>query len=413
MIIGCGQMEATTIDGAADAWPAVERIAAQARKAGVDLLVLPETTYPAYWLESRERYMLDDVERSAVVLERFGRVASEGGHWLVAGFVEEADGKLYNSAAVFDRSGDVVSVARKNFLWDCDHNWFSPGDKIRTIDTEFGRMGVLICADARVPEIAATLATDGAEFIVEPTAWVNTSGVRRVYRNIQPEFLIRCRAREFAVPFACASKAGREGTVLEYVGQSKIVAADGSETARAPEGGEHLIVAEMTPRQATVRPIEETHRRRLLSNQSPFTPTGSGPQCKLSTKSDVSSLEASIRELGGRVVVVDAGELESFAPLRCAALDGAQAAIVRGGRVNDDLIRTRAAENCIFILVVDAAMMAVVDSAGTIIWRRADGDAVVDLELSRADVKQFTPDTHIWRQRNPRCYRLGAAQPVE
>jgi predicted amidohydrolase len=413
MIIACGQMEATTIDGAADVWPAVDRLAALARRARADLLVLPETTYPAYWLDSRERYLRDDVERSAAVLERFGRFAAQGGFWVVAGFVEEADGRIYNAAAVFDRSGGLVGVARKHFLWDCDHRWFSAGDEIRGFDTEFGRMGVLICADARVPEIVATLAADGAEFAVEPTAWVNTSGVRRVYRNIQPDFLIRCRAREFGIPFACASKAGREGSVLEYVGQSQIVDAGGNDLARAPEGGEHLVLAEVAPCQPVTRPISAEHRGRILSEQTPFVAGARSTPCSVSTSAGAAAVHASIRAAGGRTLMMESGELESFAPLRCAALDGVQAAIVRSRSPREDLLRARAAENRIFLLVVDDAMIMAVNPNGAIIRRRSDGREFVEIDLSEADVKQFTPETRIWGQRRPSCYRLSpAAEPA-
>src|ERR1041385_6041167 len=145
MIAACGQMEATTLDQAASVWSVVERLANLASRANADLLVLPETTYPAYWLESPARYMKPDILRSVEVLKRFSSIARQHRFYLVAGFVEERQGKLYNSAAMFNRTGDLVGIARKNFLWDCDNRWFAPGDSITTVETEFGRVGMLIC----------------------------------------------------------------------------------------------------------------------------------------------------------------------------------------------------------------------------------------------------------------------------
>ena len=65
MIVACGQMNANTIDRAAAVWPVVDRLAESAAAGRADLLVLPETTYPAYWLGSADRYLQGDIERSA------------------------------------------------------------------------------------------------------------------------------------------------------------------------------------------------------------------------------------------------------------------------------------------------------------------------------------------------------------
>ena len=43
----------------------------------------------------------------------------------------------------------------------------------RPCDTPWGRVGIMICADARLPEIAATLATRRRQLLLQPTAWVN------------------------------------------------------------------------------------------------------------------------------------------------------------------------------------------------------------------------------------------------
>jgi predicted amidohydrolase len=70
-------------------------------------------------------------------------------------------------------NGQIAGIHRKCFLWDFDHDYFAAGEEIRPFDTSVGRMGVMICADARLPEIAATLVRKGAEVILQPTAWVN------------------------------------------------------------------------------------------------------------------------------------------------------------------------------------------------------------------------------------------------
>lgn len=412
MIVAAGQLEATTLANASKVWPMVERLAAQAGEAGVDLLVLPEANYPAYWLESVERYMQPDIERMERVLDRYAKVAAKHSMWLVVGIVEEKSGKLHNSAAVFNRSGELVGIARKNFMWDCDNRWFTPGDALSTFDTEFGTMGVLICADARTPEIVNTLVSDGAEFIVEPTAWVNASKVRRTYRNVQADFMIRARAMEFSVPFICASKAGREEDKLEYVGQSQIVDATGRALARAPVGGEHLIHAEIQPAPGRPAAIDEPARRKLTDAKPPFRRTEPGAELQLPVQTDAGAVAKAIEAAGGRAVSLPSSELSRFASARCASLEGAQAVVYRGRISDDAFARSRAIENRVWVIIASDAVQYVIAPDSTVIWRTADGGDTLEVDLAQADDKRLTPETDLWEQRYPACYRFASSAAV-
>lgn len=412
MITACGQMEATTLEQAGEVWPVVDRLAEQAAAARADVLVLPECTYPAYWLESVERYLRDDIERSATVLERFAAVAAKHRFWLVAGFVEEADGRPYNSAAVFDRTGRLIGVARKNFMWDCDNRWFSPGRSMSVFDSEFGRMGVLICADARSPEIVASLAAQGAEFVLEPTAWVNASPLPRIFRNVQADFMIRARTVEFGVPFACASKAGREGDKLEYVGQSQIVDAAGRLLAGAPIGGECLIHADVIPRTARQSVMDDATYERLTRRALPVRPRSAGDRCTLRMTDDADAICAAIEAAGGRVARLTTADLASYAPSRVAALDAAQALVFQGRVTDEVMVRTRAAENRVFAIVASSEVQIVVAPDGSVAWKTGGSDDAPALDLSRADDKRFTPETDLWEQRRVECYHLARQAAV-
>jgi len=406
MLAAAAQMQALTMDRAAEVWPVVEHLAAEARRRGADLLVFPEATYPAYHLESVERYRRPDILRTEAVLDRFAALAAAGRLWLVAGLVEEAADRLYNSAAVFDRTGRLLGLARKHFLWDGDHEWFTRGDTPAVFDTEWGRMGVLICADARAPEIPASLAHLGARFIAQPTAWVNTAAEPGAAYNIQPEFLIEARAAEFGVPFVCADKSGREGDALEYVGRSRIVDAAGRLLAEAgPTGGE-LILAELSP--ASPRPLRlsERCRARLREGPHPTTRPGAGRRLELALPCSMEVLAASLTAAQARIGRITAEELLGFAPSRCLALDGAQVLLVEGDGARVPFARARAAENRVYVLAGGEQCHLVVSPDGHILWNRGDGPAAVALNLAEADVKQFNPRTHLWAERDPAFFRL-------
>jgi len=406
MIAACGQMEALTLEESPRVWPAVERLADQAVASRADLLVLPETTYPAYWLQSVDRYMQSDVLRSVEVLRRFAALARSHRMWLVVGFVEERSGRLYNSAAVFDRAGGLIGIARKNFLWDCDNRWFAPGESIAALDTEFGRVGVLICADCRAPEIAATLVADGARMLILPTAWVNVGKPGGPHCNIHPEFLIRARAMEFGVPFICCSKAGREGGHLGYVGQSRIVAADGQTRAEAPAEGECLIVAEIAPGQPRVAEWDEGIRARLQARVPAFRADQPGPRITVQVKHDAIAVADALGAAGTRVAVLSVRHLSTFAPARYHGLNGVQVLVVHGRIENGAFIRARAAENRVFVVAAADHVQMIVQPDGSFLYREGDPGGAVELDLAQADLKQFTPETDIWHQRRVECYRL-------
>jgi predicted amidohydrolase len=409
MIVACGQMRAIPINDAPQVWPVVERLAEQAHAAGADMLLLPETTYPGYWLESAERYYRDDVERSAKVLSRFADLARQHQMWITAGFVEENDGRLFNSAAVIDRTGSVRSIARKNFLWDCDNRWFDAGESIKAFDTEFGRLGVLICADARAPEIAATLVADGAAMLLLPTAWVNVGQRGRTYRNVHPEFLIRARALEFGVPIACCSKFGQEGPTLEYVGRSRIVDANGDCLTEAPGDAETLLVGEMKPgrpRPPTVSPTDQACLRAVgVRHKS----TQTISPVELATNLSLNQIESLLLQNNARFTEMETHNLETFIPARIAALEGAQVVLATGPLIDESLLRARAAENRIFVLVGAEHCEFVAAPDGTVLHSPAQPVERLNLRIHEADIKQFTPMTDLWSQRRAACYRLSPA----
>jgi predicted amidohydrolase len=206
-----------------------------------DLLVLPEGTFPAYVLGD------DGIdERLAVeVVENLARIAQRTSCAIVAGAAVRRGEILYNGAIVIDRDGSVAGSAEKVFLWHFDRQWFSPGATIAPVQTSVGRLGVLICADGRMPGIARTLVDRGAELLVMPTAWVTSGRDPHQLENIQADLLGRVRAFENGVPFIAANKCGVERGMVAYCGKSQIVDAAGEVVAIASQEQEEVVTAQI------------------------------------------------------------------------------------------------------------------------------------------------------------------------
>ena len=89
--------------------------------------------------------------------------------YIVAGILEKEGDVVYNTAVLLDRNGNVVGKYRKVSLprEEIDGG-VTPGDALPVFDTDFGRIGIMICWDVSFPEAARTLAKKGAEVILMP-----------------------------------------------------------------------------------------------------------------------------------------------------------------------------------------------------------------------------------------------------
>lgn len=98
-----------------------------------------------------------------------GDLARKNGCYLVAGIYERVGTIVYNTAVLIDREGNLAGSYRKTHLpreeWEAG---LTPGDDYPVFDTDFGRVGLMICWDVQFPEPARAMALKGAELILLP-----------------------------------------------------------------------------------------------------------------------------------------------------------------------------------------------------------------------------------------------------
>ena len=196
-----------------------------------DLIALPEVTYPAYFLGTTDLSRCN-VLPPADAAARIADKAREHGVYIAAGLALDAPGGGYtNGAALFGRDGALVGRYDKSFLFHFDRHWFSAGDAYPVFETDFGRVGMLVCADGRLPEIARSLALNGAQLILDLTAWVSGGRRPQDLSTIQVEFLMPTRAAENGVWVACCDKFGIEAESIVYAGRSRFISPAGATVA--------------------------------------------------------------------------------------------------------------------------------------------------------------------------------------
>ncbi|NCB52007.1 MAG: carbon-nitrogen hydrolase family protein [Clostridia bacterium] len=218
-----------------------EKYICEASKNGADIVMLPEMFCCEYknsaFIENRE-------PAGGQIWQTLSRAAAANGIWVVGGTMPEAEGdRTYNTSFVFDRQGKQIAFHRKAHLFDVDipggqsfmeSHTFTAGDKVTVFDTEFGKMGLLVCFDIRFPELSRLMALEGALVFFCPAAFNMTTGPAHW------EILFRGRAAENQVFTAgCAPARDEAGSYVSY-GNSIAVSPWGEVLARA--GAEETII---------------------------------------------------------------------------------------------------------------------------------------------------------------------------
>jgi predicted amidohydrolase len=222
-------------------WPRICHAVEEAAARGARLIVVPEGTVPAYVIGTGDL----DVATLERAFENVSRIARTYGATIVYGSAHVQDGHAYNTGTVVGPGGGVAGRAEKHLLWHFDERWFARGRSLEPIDTPLGRLGVLICADGRLPTLARALVERGAEILVVPTAWVTSGRDPDVLENVQADLMAAVRARENCVPLVAANKAGVELSAVAYCGKSAIIDARGDVLARAGQHDAETLFAEV------------------------------------------------------------------------------------------------------------------------------------------------------------------------
>lgn len=232
----------------------------EARRAGADVVCLPELFRSQYFCQREDAGLFDLAEPvPGPTTEALGRAAKESGAVVVAPvFERRAPGLYHNSAAIIDADGQVRGLYRKMHIPDdpafYEKFYFTPGDLgFRAFDTKAGRIGTLICWDQWYPEGARLTALQGASILFYPTAigWhphekeAFGAAQRDAWRTIQ-----RGHAIANGVYVAAVNRVGHEkpaagGPGLEFWGTSFLADPFGVVVAEASTDKEEIVVGEV------------------------------------------------------------------------------------------------------------------------------------------------------------------------
>lgn len=189
----------------------------ESKRFGAELVVFPETSQA--FIPSNEGINFNTIAQD--INEEFATKIIDKSKELemavVFGLYEKDNDKTKNSV-IFADCGKIIYKYSKTHLYDAfsydeskDIN--ASNEKIKAFDTRWGKMGIMVCYELRFPEIARTLALDGARLILVPTAWVDGK-----YKDEHFMLFTKTRALENTV-YLCASN--QTGNI--YTGRSALI----------------------------------------------------------------------------------------------------------------------------------------------------------------------------------------------
>jgi len=144
----------------------IENAISQAKDAGADIACFPETVILG-WVnpDAHERAYSIPGKDSEYLCE----LARNYDTYLCAGLEEKVGGRLYDSAVLIDNNGQILLKHRKiNILSELMTPPYTPGEGVYVVETKFGKIGLLICADTHKREILKRMAALKADLLLIP-----------------------------------------------------------------------------------------------------------------------------------------------------------------------------------------------------------------------------------------------------
>lgn len=174
----------------------------QAVEQGCRLVVLPELWTTGYALNNIEELSESTQGETLAALRAFAR---EQAVEVITGSIPiKDDGKVYNSAFALDPCGHIRSSYRKIHLFSLmgEERFFQPGEQTALFEMSFGKAAMIICYDLRFPELARTLAVNGARALFVLAEWPSLRGehwrilnIARAIENQMFVFAVNCVGR--------------------------------------------------------------------------------------------------------------------------------------------------------------------------------------------------------------------------
>jgi beta-ureidopropionase len=227
---------------------------------GVEIVCFPELAFEPFYPERPAQPGFEQLAEPVPgpTTDALAARARQLGVVVVFNLFERDGDRCYDTSPVIDADGALLGRTRMLHITDYpkfhEQSHYSPGDTGAPVyRTRWGRVGVAVCYDRHYPEYMRALALGGADLVLVPQA-----GIVAEWPDGLLEAEVRVAAFQNGYFVGLCNRVGLDG-ILTFAGESFVCAPDGTVLARAPQGVEHVVIADLDL-SATGR----SHARRLF-----------------------------------------------------------------------------------------------------------------------------------------------------
>src|SRR5262245_50898460 len=217
---------------------------------GVRVAVFPECALTRY---SKDTVVSANQEAVAAAEEKIRMVCRQKKIAAIFGSIYKINGRIFNTAVVFDSHGELVDRYGKVYL--AGEQWFTPGNHISFFELDGVPSTVMICQDERYPELVRLPAIQGARVSYYIS---HESGLRQDSKLAPYRAQLMARAVENRIFIVAANAPADPRDFSGSHGQSRIISDDGNVTKEASFFGEEILVDTLPVKPAKLeRPLKE------------------------------------------------------------------------------------------------------------------------------------------------------------
>jgi len=205
------------------------------------LIVFPETITTGFCTELDREALWDLVDTiPGKYTDMVAEAAKKHGVYVSFPTYERGEkrGEVYNAAPLIAPDGSIAGNYRKTHLFPPEKGWCDPGTTVEVVETPFAKIGTIICFDGDYPELSRSLAMQGAEVILRPSALLRSFDIW--------DLTTRARAYDNHVYMVAVNAVGTDAKKTNYFGNSMIVSPIAQHLALAP-AAECIVWAKLDP----------------------------------------------------------------------------------------------------------------------------------------------------------------------
>lgn len=217
-----------------------------AADAGAALVGLPEY-FCFMGMRESDKVARRERDGEGPIQDFLAHIAAKHSVWIVGGtvpLVATAADKVRNASLVYDARGRRVARYDKIHLFGFqsgaeryeEARTIEPGERVVTLDSPFGRIGLSVCYDLRFPELYRGMGE--VDLIFVPSAFTETTG------RAHWETLLRARAIENLAYVVAPAQGGHHANGRETHGHAMIVDPWGKVVDVLPRGS-GVVLAEI------------------------------------------------------------------------------------------------------------------------------------------------------------------------